>query len=138
MNTKFKSNIPDEYLKFGIYFKSENDISSNYLIELNEAKFKDNCLVKIYVTDILDNHFKTDGLINGDLIGIPEYEAEWIAEVHLYGKYFLPKFDNNLQLYYDGEKYYNYDYKTNSITSLFEAINYAIEYGLYSNEITPY
>src|SRR5690606_21481296 len=90
MKTKFKPNISDEYLKFGVYFKSENDITTQYLIELCEGKFEENILVKIYRTDILENHFKTDGLINGCLIGIPKYETEWISEVELYGKYFFP------------------------------------------------
>lgn len=138
METKFKPNIPDEYLKFGVYFKSENDITTQYLIELCGGRFEGNALVKIYTTDILDNHFKTDGLTNGNVIGLPEHEIEWIAEVDLCGKYFSPKFNNELQLYYDEEKYYKGKYKSNSITSLFEALNFAIEYGLNKSGIVPY
>ena len=133
METKFKpKDTPNEHLKFGVYFKSENDISTQYLIEICEGRFEGNALVKIYTTDILDNHFETDGLINGDIIGIPEHETEWIAEIDLCGKYFFPKFNNDLQLYYSGK------HKTNSITSLMEAINYAIEYGLNKSKIKPY
>jgi len=84
-----------------VYFKSENDITTQYLIELCEGRFEGNALVKIYTTDILENHFKTDGLINGCVIGIPEHETEWISEVDLCGKYFFPKFKNELQLYYE-------------------------------------
>lgn len=130
--------IPDEYLKFGAYFKSENDVSTQYLIELCEGRYEGNALVKIYTTDILENHFKTDGLTNGCVIGVPEYETEWIAEVDLCGKYFFPKFNNELQLYYDDEKYYKGTYKSNSITSLMEAINFAIEHGLGKSGIVPY
>ena len=43
-----------------------------------------------------------------------------------------------MQLYYDDEKYYKGKSKTNSITSLFEAINYGIEYGLNKSGIVPY
>ena len=138
METKFKPDLPDEFLKFGIYFKSENDITTQYLIELCEGRFEGNALVKIYTTDILDNHFKTDGLENGNVIGLSEHEIEWIAEVDLCGKNFFPKFNNKLQLYYDEEKYYKGIYKSNSITSLFEAINFAIEYGLGKSGIIPY
>ena len=139
METTFKpKDIPNEYLKFGVYFKSENDISTQYLIELCEGRFEGNALVKIYTTDILENHFETEGLTNGLTIGLPENETEWIAEVDLCGKYFLPKFNNDLQLYYDEEKYYNDKHKTNSINSLMEAINYAIEYGLKKSGIKPY
>jgi len=129
---------PDEYLKFGVYFKSEADISTQYLIELCNGRYDGNALVKIYTTDILENHFKTDGLINGSEIGVPEHEVEWISEIDLCGKYFFPKFNNELQLYYDDEKYYKGDCKTNSITSLMEAINFAIEYGLSKSSIVPY
>lgn len=138
METKFKSKIPDEYQKFGVYFKSENDITTQYLIELCEGRYKGNALVKIYTTDILENHFNTDGLTNGLEIGVPEYEIEWISEVDLCGKYFFPKLRKELQLYYDDEKYYKGKDKTNSITSLFEAINFAIEYGLNKSGIVPY
>ena len=139
METKFKpKDTPNEYLKFGVYFKSENDISTQYLIKLCEGRFEGNALVKIYTTDILDNHFETEGLVNGLEIGLPEYETEWIAEVDLCGKYFFPKFKNDLQLYYDDEKYYGHQTKTNSITSLMECINYAIDYGLNKSGIKPY
>jgi hypothetical protein len=138
METKFKSETPDEYQKFGIYFKSENDITTQYLVELCEGRYEGNALVKIYTTDILDNHFNTEGLTNGLKIGVPECEIEWIAEVDLCGKYFFPKFNNELQLYYDYEKYYKGGNKTNSITSLFECINFAIEYGINKSGIVPY
>ena len=139
METKFKpKETLNEYLRFGVYFKSENDITTQYLIKLCGGKFEDDVLVKIYTTDILDNHFETDGLENGNVIGVPEYETEWIAEIYLCGKYFFPHFNNELQLYYDNEKYYKGDYKSNSVTSLFEAVNYAIEYGLNKSGITPY
>ncbi len=130
--------ILDKYLKFGIYFKSENDISTNYLIELCKGKFEGNALVKIYTIGIPDNYFKTDNLFNGSEIGFPEFETIWIAEINLCGKYFFPKFDNNLQLYYDDEKYHDGNCKTNSITSLMECINYAIEFGLNKSGIVPY
>ena len=143
METKFKpKDIPDEYLKFGAYFKSENDISTQYLIELCDASIEGsmggNALVKIYTTPILTNHFETNGLENGLTIGLPEYRIEWIAEVDLCGKYFFPKFNNDLQLYYDDEKYYNSNDKTNSITSLMECINFAIEYGIAKSGIKIY
>ena len=40
----------------GIYFKSENDISTHYLIELYKMP-KGNSIVKIYTTDFPSNHF---------------------------------------------------------------------------------
>lgn len=138
MKTKFQPDISDEYLKFGIYFKSENDITAQYLIELCEGKFEGNAIVKIYTTGILDNYFKTEELVNGSIIGVPDFETDWIADLDLYGKYFYPKFKNDLQLYYDDKKYYTGSYNSNSISSLMECINYAIEYGLNKSGIKPY
>lgn len=131
--------ILDEDLVFGVYFQSENDISTHYMIKLFDGRFEGNALVKIYTTDIPDNHFATtEGLVNGSEIALPDYEIEWIADVDLCGKYFFPKFSNKLQLYYDDERYYGGRCKTNSITSLMECINFAIEYGLTKSGIKPY
>jgi hypothetical protein len=115
-----------------IYFKSDSDISTRYLIELCKGNFEGSAVVKIYTIDVLDNH------VTGDRITISTSEIEYIAEVHLFGKYFFPKFDPDLQLYYDDEKYYNGKHKTNQITSLMECINYAIDYGLKTSGIKPY
>lgn len=137
--TKFSpKGYPKELLVSGVYFKSENDVSSYYLIELCEGKFEGNALVKIYTTGIPDNHFDTRGLINGSEIVFPDFEIEYVAEIDLCGKYFFPKFNNEMQLYYDHKKYYKGKYKTDPITSLFEAINYGIEYGLNKSGIVPY
>ena len=38
----------------------------------------------------------------------------------------------------DEKKYYEGNHSTNSVTSLMECINYAIEYGLNVSGITPY
>jgi hypothetical protein len=140
METKFKQKeIPEEYLKFGVYFKSDNDISTEYLVELCEGRFEGNAIVKIYsITDIPFNNFDIEGLINGSIVGIYEQDCDWLCEVDLCGKYFFPKFKNDMQLYYDDEKYYGGKTKTNSITSLMECINYAIEYGLNKSGIKPY
>lgn len=138
MKTFKPENYPEEYLTKGVYFKSENDISTDYLIELLPGRMEGNALVKIYTTDIPDNHFNTDGLINGSEIWFPNIEIDSVCEVDLWGKHFFPKFKKDMQLYYDQEKYYKGKWKTNTITSLFECINYAIEYGLKKGNITPY
>lgn len=138
MGKIFKPDFPDKELKFGVYFKSDNDITTQYLIELCEGRYSGNVLVNIYTTDILENHFNTNGLSNGSIIGLLDYDMEWIASIDLCGKYFFPKFNNELQFYYDNKKYYKGNYKSNSITSLSEVINYAIEYGLNKSGIVPY
>lgn len=138
MKNKFKpKDIDKELLLFGAYFKSENDITTDYLIELCETIHDNNILVKIYTTTMLENHFDTNGLTNGCIIELPKYETELIVEIELFGKYYFPIIKNDMQLYYDDEKYYSGEHKTNSITSLMECINYAIEYGLKKGEITP-
>lgn len=132
-------NIPEDYMKSGIYFKSDNDISTQYLIELKEGKFEGNVLIKIYSTDIIENHIDdTNGLVTGCKLYMPINDCIFVCEVDLCGKYFFPKFNNELQLYYDEKKYYKGKNNTNSITSLMECINYAIEYGLKKSNIIPY
>lgn len=139
MATKFKpKNSTDELLTFGVYFKSAKDISTEYLIKLCEGENDGNVLVKIYSTDITSNHFETDGLINGVEIGLYEHDIKWLCDVDLWGKYFFPKFNNEMQLYYDGLKYYGEKNSSDSITSLMECINYAIGYGLDKSGIKPY
>lgn len=136
---KFKpTGYPEDCLKNGVYFRSENDVTNHYLIEVCDGRYEGNALVKIYTTDIPSNHFDIEGLINGCEISFLESDTNWIAEIDLCGKYFFPKFNNDLQLYYDDEKYYGADYKSNSITSLFECINFAIEFGLKKANIIPY
>jgi len=145
MKTKIKERKfhPGEYyseeeLKTGVYFKSKNDISSFYLIELQEGNFKGNVIVNIYTTGVPINHFDTKGLVKGCTIYMPDYDVELQCTLDLSPKYFFPKFNNDMQLYYDEKKYYNGKYKSDSIASLFECINYAIYYGLKEAAITPY
>lgn len=125
-------------LIFGAYFKSENDITTDYLIWLSEGEVGRNVTAKIYTTDIPSNHFDSEGLKNGDVVAFYDWDTELICEIKLWGKYFFPKFSDNLQLYYDDKKYYNGKHSTNQITSLMECINYAIEYALTTKQIKPY
>lgn len=139
-DVKFKpDHVPDEYLTLGIYFKSENDYSTDYFIELCEGEYEGSAIVKVYSVDGIWNIFNIDGIKNGDYICLPEWERECFAEVKLCGKYFFPTFKNDLQLYYCDEQHYGCEgMKSNSITSLFESINYAIEWGLKESKIKPY
>jgi len=117
----------------GVYFKSASDVTTQYLVELCEGEYEGNALVKVYtLIDLIDE------VAVGTKITWFDYEVEWIAEVNLCGKYFFPKFDNSLQLYYDDKEYYMGKSNTNSITSLMHCINFAIEYGLKESNIKPY
>jgi len=140
MNTIYKPDgVLDNYLTFGVYFKSENDIGSEYIIELIHGRTKGNALINIYNPGSpLCNYFDTTGLVNGSMVGMLSFDIHHVVKLDLWGKYFFPKFNNEMQLYYDDEKYYGGKNKTNSITSLMECINYAIEYGLKSSGIKPY
>lgn len=138
--TKYKEEgVPDEFLKFGVYFKSENDAETTYFIEVSNGVTDGNAIVTIYPTKILSNWFDVTGLETGSIIAVASWHLEEeIAQVDLWGKYFFPKFNNQLQMYYCNQQYYSGKWKSNSITSMFEAINYAIEYGLKESGIKPY
>jgi len=116
----------------GVYFKSDSDTTTEYAIELCEGRFEGSAIVKIYTFEEF-KEYNTD-----DLISWFDWEVKWIAEVDLCGKYFFPKFNNELQLYYDDKEYYQGKTNTNSVTSLMECINYAISYGLKESNIKPY
>ncbi len=135
--TKYKpSNLADQYLTYGVYFKSDNDLSTEYFIELR--KYNDHAVVNIFTIPRLSDYFDTNGLENGMLIGMDEWELTKVVEVELWGKYFFPVFTNDYQFYYDDHKYYGQDYKSDQIMSLAEVINFAIEYGLREAGIKPY
>ncbi len=117
----------------GVFFRSDNDLTTDYVIEVCPGRFDGSAVVKLYT--LID---WAGAIKSGDLFEWFDWQVEWIAEVELCGKYFFPKFDNELQLYYDDKKYYQGRTNTNSITSLMECINFAIEYGLKESNITPY
>jgi len=122
----------------GVYFKSEKDITSEYLIELCKVKYEYTVLVKIYIIDTDSIYNKWNKVLNGAVVTLPDFQLELMAEVELWPKYFMPKFTNTTMLYYDGKKYYEASYNSDPIASLMEAINFAIEYGLRESKITPY
>lgn len=117
----------------GVFYKSCNDISSNYLIEYIIGRYKGNALVKIYNIPI-----PTEGVNIGDNISMFKCDCKWVAEVDLCNKYFSPKFNNDLQLYYCDKEFYRKEDKTNSIESIMDAIMFAIRYGLKLGNINVY
>lgn len=133
------SDIPDDELITGIYFKSDNDILTEYLIELREGNFENHAVVKIgSLFDEVRNYIDTRELTNGCEIGLPYDEIGYLCEIDLFPKDFRLRFTDDIMLYYDEKKYYGSNHSTNSVTSLMECINYAIEYGLNVSGITPY
>lgn len=122
----------------GIYFKSDSDISTEYLIELREGNFEGHFIVKIYSTPIVSNYIEANNLINGCEINLLYDEIGYLCEIDLFPKDFRLRFTDDIMLYYDEKKYYEGNHSTNSVTSLMECINYAIEYGLNISGITPY
>ena len=132
------SDIPDDELITGIYFKSDNDILTEYLIELHKGNFEGHFIVKICSTPIVSNYINANNLINGCEIGLPYDEIGYLCEIDLFPKDFRLRFTDDIMLYYDEKKYYGSNHSTNSVTSLMECINYAIEYGLNISGITPY
>lgn len=134
----YPKDFPEKYLINGVYFKSEKDVVSEYLISAKVKESGVNCVVKIYLSEPLDNHFNTDGILVGDEIAVPDIGVELVCKLSLWGKYFFPSFEKNMQMYYDGKKYSNMQWSGDSIASMMEAINYAIEYGLDKSGIKPY
>lgn len=129
LNSLFSSNYKDIN---GVYFRSINDQTTNYIIEFcEEEPFH---RVKIYsshnITDTYEN------LKTNDEVTFPSFELEYIGEILLCNKYFFPKFNNNLQLYYD--RFNTETYKSDSLISLAEAFKFAIDYGIKKENIRLY
>ena len=122
----------------GVYFESEKDVSTYYLITAHKILPKKSVTVRIYTTDIPDNYFDTKNVVNGSEVEYPEYSVTSVVEIRLWGKYFFLEFNNDIQHYYDGKKYYGQNISTDSNTSLAEAINYGIDYGLNKFGLVPY
>ncbi|MDO6737112.1 hypothetical protein [Wenyingzhuangia sp. 2_MG-2023] len=129
---------PKDQLINGVYFKSDKHIGYQYVIELCNVDKEINALVRIHEITPPENHFDITGLVNGSEISFPSYDSEYIAEVNLWGKYFFPKFSEDLQLYYNDIDNNEEKCKSNAITSLLEAINFAIDYGLKKSNINLY
>ena len=109
--------------KKGLFYKSPNNVCTNYFIEYNEGRFDGEICVGIY--EILD--FEDYGYKNGDEIVVLNSDLDLLVCMDLVGKYFTLNFKENIQFYYDEEKYFSKNYKTDSVASLSDVINFAIE-----------
>lgn len=123
---------PDDCVVTGYYFLAESDVSGAYIIEF--AQMVDGSNVKATIF----HGVNLDGVCNGDLCKILDTRGP-ICTVDIWGKHFHLEYGKSMQLYYD-DKYYPQDkqLKTDSITGMAEAINYAIDLGFKKAGITPY
>lgn len=140
-----KKNKPQDIITFitGIFYKSDNDVTTCYFIKINSEEYERNINLGIY---IIDTQYPLPyevqdiwELENGTEIHVFPSNINLICSLELWGKYFFHTFTaETQQFYYDEEKYYNDKWKTDSIQSVADVINYAIEYGLNKANIKPY
>lgn len=127
--------LSNDFLIKGIYFESTNDVSTDYFIHLSESK-ECTTTVKIYSIEHPCNFLDSEGLKCGDVIFVPDYiDKDLLCEIELWSKHFFLNFQNNMQMYYDNKKYGDWKCNTNSVSSLMECIDYAIEFGLIQYQI---
>lgn len=126
---------------FGVYFKSPNDISTEYVISLNQScTIGEAPEVIIWLSSCpFSYHYKQEELYNGSEVMLDEDDIDdAIVRIKFNGRYFYPTFNYNRELEYDKQKAYGSEEKTDKIASLMEAINFAIEYGLKETGIKHY
>lgn len=134
LKKEFLSN-QEKRLKIGVFYKSENDNQSNYLVCVNFKELKPSqCFLKIYIIDPVDDDIDVGEILEVD--STVEMYMQRICTLQLCGKYFFPKFKNDMQLYYD-DSFYGKDTKADQIQSLADVINFAIRLGFKTSDVSP-
>lgn len=152
-NTLFKMDLggfEDEAHIFGYYFKSDKDVTSDYLVNVF-IEIKDNfreCICKVYqishdwwhyAKNIMHDGANLADLKIGTVIAVNENDLELIAEINHGFKYYMLTMPINWkQMSYEDRKYYNTDYNNDTLAAIKESIDYAIEVGLRDSETKPY
>lgn len=133
----FKDGESLDQLITGIFFRSDNDNSTNYVVSAKEINKDHNVIMEVYEVGCIQT---SDPVIStGDEVATFEDQySELLVTINCWGKYFFPVYSNDMQLYYDQEVHYRGKYKTDQIISMAEAVNFAIKVGLDLAEIKPY
>lgn len=112
----------------GIYYKSENDVTSHFLITCEIKQLNHNVQVRIY-----DIELPQEDLQNGD--EVESYEEIIFCTIELWNKYYFPTFSNVQNQWY-------YDYprlgKECRITAISDVMKFAVKIGLEKGNIELY
>ena len=111
----------------GIYFKSDKDNTSHFLITFEVLKPHHNTVAIIY-----DIPLPQKDLTNGDKV--ESFEAEIFCKLDIWNKYYFPEFyhgDNN-------QWYHNYNGKEDRIGAVCDVLKYGLDTGLIKGNIKVY
>lgn len=112
----------------GVYFRSENDITSHFLINWEVIQENHNTIVNIY-----DIELPEEDLQNGDLV--TSYYPTLFCSINLWNKYYFPTFSN-------AENQWYYDYpglgKECKMTAISDVMKFAVKIGLEKGNIELY
>jgi len=111
----------------GIYFNSNKDYSSHFIITTNVKSEGHNCIVSIfeYFSMAMENNPKT-----GDVVEV--FDEEWFAEINIWNKYYFPTFSEDMQWYH------NYDGKEDRIGAISDLLKFALDLGIKEGNIELY
>ena len=110
----------------GIYFKSEKDNTSHFLLT-HEVKSKNhNCVVKVY-----DIELPQEDLKNGDIV--ESFDGVLFVTIDIWNKYYFPQFTN-----IEDQWYHNYSGKEDRIGAVSDVMKYALDLGKSEGEIEIY
>lgn len=139
INLDFDGEV-DNIQKQGYYFRPISHICKYYLIEVAEKK-DINCLVKIYELGIPQKNGEALTIKNGERIA--SFEADYIGEINVYGKYFFPKFADHIQCYHN-QSYKNQEWEfdengnMDEFLALAEVMKFALSLGIKIGNIELY
>ena len=112
----------------GIYYKSESDNQSHFLINWEVRQENHNVQVNIY-----DIELPQEDLQNGDLV--ESYDDVIFCRIDLWNKYYFPTFSNAKNQWY-------YDYlglgKECRMTAISDVMKFAVKIGLEKGNIKLY
>ena len=118
----------DNRIMKGIYFKSENDVTSHFLINLEVKQENHNVQVNIY-----DIELPQEDLQNGD--EVESYDDIIFCRIDLWNKYYFPTFSNAQNQWY-------YDYpglgRECRMTAISDVMKFAVKIGLEKGNIELY
>lgn len=120
--------------KEGYFFRSSISYANEYFILVEVNNTDNSAFVNIYKLVSLED----EDIVSGETIlkNVDTSDMSFICKLHLYGKYFFPKFSKDLQFYYEEANEDN-TYSSGDIDSLHEVMNFALNIGLKISKIIP-
>ena len=112
----------------GIYFKSEKDLTSHFLITVDVKQEGHHSLVHIYDMSLPQEYLK-----NGHIVDDSQLDSKLLCTLDIWNKYYFPTFNND-----NNQWYHNMDGKEDRIGAVADVLKFAKKLGIERGEIDLY